>query len=183
MEETAEHRNEYHQGEIFAMAGGSIDHNRIVRNLENRMSRTLEADGCEVFFSDMRLWVEAVELFTYPDLMVICDQPEFYAGRRDTIINPLLIVEVLSESTKNYDRGEKFGFYRSIPMLQEYILIDQYKVHAEQFSLGQEGKWILTEYDDGDAILSCTSVNFQVPLKDVYDKVELERDARSTPRA
>ncbi|MDZ7304891.1 MAG: Uma2 family endonuclease [candidate division KSB1 bacterium] len=176
MEETAEYKSEYYQGEIFAMAGGSIDYNRIVRNLENRMSKAFEGKDCEVFFNDMRLRVDAVDLFTYPDLIVICGQPKFYENRRDTILNPLLIVEVLSESTKNYDRGEKFRLYRAIPTLREYTLVDQYKIHVEQFSLGQKGKWVLTEYDGAEAVLHCTSVDFQIPLTEIYSKVELESE-------
>ncbi|RMD86186.1 MAG: Uma2 family endonuclease, partial [Calditrichaeota bacterium] len=129
LEEAAEYKSEYYKGEIFAMSGASINHNRIVMNLSTELNTALRDTKCEVFMSDMRLWVEAVQLFTYPDIVILCEQPQFYDDRDDTITNPFIIFEVLSESTKNYDRGEKFEFYRSLPSFQEYILVDQYKVH------------------------------------------------------
>ena len=111
------------------MAGESVDHNQIITNLVIEIGAALKNKNCRIFSNDMRLWVESKNLFTYPDLVIICNKLEYYLDRDDTITNPLIIVEVLSESTENYDRGNKFLFYRSIPTFQEYILIDQYSVH------------------------------------------------------
>lgn len=126
LEEKAEDKSEYYRGEIFAMTGATMNHNQIAGNLYTVLNQAYPDKECRVFISDMRLWVKEKELFTYPDLLVICDKPVFYQNRRDTIANPLIIVEVLSESTKNYDRGGKFEFYRTLSTLKEYILIDQY---------------------------------------------------------
>lgn len=172
LEEAAEFKSEYYKGEIFNMAGASISHNRIAMNLSSEINLVLKNTKCQVFMSDMRLWVPAKELFAYPDILVVCNKPEFYPDRNDTITNPLIIVEVLSESTKNYDRGEKFVFYRSIPTFQEYILIDQYSVHIEQFNIGADGKWVLNEYNDVNDILRLSRIDFQIPLKDIYNLVE-----------
>ncbi len=171
-EETAEYKSEYYRGEIFAMAGASIDHNRIVSNLNMNLNQRLLKKNCEAFMSDMRLQVEPKDLFTYPDIMVICGKPQFYENRNDTITNPLIIFEILSESTKNYDRGEKFEFYRAIPTLKEYVIIDQYKIHVEQFSIGDAGKWVLTEYNDIHNELKLATVDLTIPLETIYSRVE-----------
>ena len=163
------------------MAGSTFNHGRIVRNLSTKLNESFQNKSCEVFTNDLRIRSDAVDWFVYPDITVICERLQPYENRRDTIINPLLIVEVLSDTTEDYDRGTKFTFYRSIPTLREYILIDQHKIHIEQFSLGADGKWVLTEYFHADDILRCASVDFQIPLREVYDRVEFaERGERST---
>ena len=172
LEEAAEYKSEYYQGEIFAMAGASFNHNSVVINLGSELHLALKNSPCRTFVSDLRVWVEAVELFTYPDLLVVCGEPEFYKNRNDTIINPVMIVEVLSDSTKSYDRGKKFEFYRSIPTLQEYILIDQYKIHVEQFYLDAEKKWGLLEFNRLSDILKLAKIDFQISLQDIYHHVE-----------
>jgi Uma2 family endonuclease len=172
MEEASEERHEYYQGEIFAMAGASIAHNRIVKNCINRFETGLIGKNCEAFMDNMRLWIEATGLFTYPDLMVVCGEPVLYQERDDTITNPVVIVEVLSDSTKNYDRGEKFKFYRSIPTLKEYILIDQYSVHVEQYYLEAPNKWILVEYNRLTDVLKFAKIDFEISLQDIYRRVE-----------
>ena len=174
LEEVAEFKSEYYQGEIFTMAGASSIHNRVVTNLLSEMHVALKNTKCQVFMSDMRIWVASKELFTYPDILVVCNKLEYYAERNDTITNPLVIIEVLSESTQNYDRGEKFVFYRSIPTFQEYILIDQYSVHIEQFYIGSEGNWVLKEYDDPNDVFKFTKIDFQIPLRDIYSLVEFD---------
>lgn len=149
LEETAEFRNEYYQGEIFAMAGESANHNRITGNIYIGLSNAFRKHKqCEAFVTDMRLWIKARDMFTYPEVLVVCGKAEFYPGRNDTVANPAAIFEVLSESTKNYDRGEKFEIYRALPTLREYILIDQYRVHLEHFSKNGQGKWVLEEFED-----------------------------------
>ncbi len=124
LEETAEYRSEYYRGEIFAMAGGSANHNRIARNLLIAFDDALEGKPYEAFITDMRLYVKKNGLYTYPDVMVVCGKLEFVKGRTDTLTNPVVIVEVLSESTEGYDRGTKFELYRAVDTLQDYVLID-----------------------------------------------------------
>jgi len=172
LEESAEYKSEYYQGEIFAFAGASANHNQIVINLVIEIGSSLKNKKCRIYANDMRIWVKSLDLFTYPDLAIICNNPEFYPDRDDTITNPLVILEVLSESTQDYDRGRKFLFYRSIPTLQEYILVDQYKSHIEQFYLDAEGKWLLSEYNDINDILKFSKIDFQISLKEVYNLVE-----------
>jgi Uma2 family endonuclease len=175
LEENAEYKSEYYKGEIFAFAGGSFNHNLIQGNLFTILNQARKKHNCFVFSSDMKLWIAEKELITYPDIMVVCYKPEFYPDRNDTIVNPLIICEVLSKSTENYDRGNKFLFYRSIPTFQEYILIDQYSFHIEHFYMETKAKWSLTEYDDTNDILKFFKINFQIPLKNIYDLVELNR--------
>jgi len=172
LEETAEFKSEYYQGEIFNMAGASINHNQIITNLVIEIGTALKNKECRIFSNDVRLWVESKNLFTYPDLIIVCNKLEYYPDRNDTITNPLIIIEVLSESTENYDRGKKFLFYRSIPTFQEYILIDRYSVHIEQFSMGDNRKWVLTEYNDLNDVLKFTKINFQIPFADIYSQVD-----------
>lgn len=171
LETVTESKSEYYDGQILPMAGGSRNHNRISLNLSSRLNSDLEQ--YEVFMSDMRLWISQQKLYTYPDVIVIFGQCKFGNNRNDTITNPLMIAEVISESTESYDRGKKFEFYRIIPTLQEYILIDQYRIHIEQFSRTAEDKWLLSEYAGTSAMLSLTSIDFQVPLSVLYRKVEL----------
>jgi Uma2 family endonuclease len=172
LEEAADYKSEYYKGEIFAMAGASLDHNRIVSNLNMDLNQRLLKRNREAFASDMRLQVETKDLFTYPDVMVICGKPQLYENRRDVITNPIIILEVLSESTKNYDRGEKFEFYRAIPTLKEYVVVDQHKIHVEQFSIGDAGKWVLSEYNDINNELILTAVDLTIPLQTIYSRVE-----------
>lgn len=174
LEEAAEYKSEYYDGEIFAMAWTTSDHNLVNGNVYAIMNLTFSTKDCVAYINDVKLWVEARGFFAYPDVVVVCGKVKHYESRKDTITNPILIVEVLSDSTKEYDHGTKFKFYRSIPTLREYIMIDQYKVHVEHFSLGSEGKWVLTEHHHPDEDLRCTSVDFQIPLREIYAKVEFE---------
>jgi Uma2 family endonuclease len=172
MEETSDIRHEYYQGEIFAMAGGSVNHNRVNKNLDRHFESGLSGKPCEAFMDNMRLWIKANGLFTYPDLMVVCGEPEFYEGRDDMITNPVVIIEVLSKTTQDYDCGGKFKLYRSIPSLQEYVVIDQYAVHVEQYYLEAPNKWIFTEYNQITDALQFAKIDFQIALRDVYYRVQ-----------
>lgn len=167
-EEKAEIRSEYYQGEIFAMTGGSINHNQIVLNLIRVFSSLPKP--CRTFATDLRLRVEAHDLFTYPDVMVVCGKPEFYAGRTDTITNPVALLEVLSKTTEAYDRGKKFEFYRALPSLREYILIDQYRAHVDQFIL-KEGNWQLIDVAE---VLRFDSVDFTCKVQEIYQDVDFD---------
>lgn len=174
LETAAESKSEYRNGLIIPMAGGTPNHNRITGNFYAALNFALKGQAYDVFASDLRLWIPQARLYTYPDVMVVSGQLQFAEGRKDTITNPLIIAEVLSESTANYDRGEKFRFYRTIPTLQEYILISQTEMHVEQFAKTADNKWILSEYDGQDTILTLNHIQFQVSLKDIYDKVDFD---------
>ncbi|MGB3206664.1 MAG: Uma2 family endonuclease [Crinalium sp.] len=171
-ETLAEYKSEYYDGEVVPMAGGSPNHNRIALNFSGALNFALKGQKYDVFMTDMRLWIPRQRIYTYPDVMVVAGNLEFAEGRKDTITNPLLIVEVLSKSTKNFDLGEKFEFYRTIPSFQEYILIDQTKIHVEQFAKTTDNKWLLSEYEDENATLALTNLQFEIPLVDIYSRVE-----------
>ena len=172
LEETAEGKSEYYKGEIFAMSGGSANHNRIVSSINAFFHSGLRGRRCESFTSDMRVQVKAHGLFTYPDAMIICGQPEFWNNRNDTVTNPILIVEVLSESTKDYDRGQKFEFYRTIPTLRDYVLIHQDRVHIEYYHKLEDGRWLLTEIGDPEALLILETVDLTLPVRSIYERVD-----------
>ena len=176
LEEEAEYRSEYYQGEIFAMSGGSANHNRIAGNLFVALRSALRGKPCEAFINDMRLQVKRHHLYTYPDVMVVCGKIEFAQGRNDTIANPILIVEVLSPSTEAYDRGKKFEFYRSIEGFQEYVLVDQQRMHIERYRPLGLGRWEMTTLDATDEDLSLTSVGIDLTLASIYERVDLESE-------
>jgi len=174
LEDAAEYKSEYYKGEIFAMAGGSINHNQIIMNVGTQLNQARPRHKCRSFATDLKLWIEKIDFFPYPDLMIICDKPQFYPARTDIILNPLVIIEVLSRSTEAYDRGKKFQFYRSIPSFQEYILIDQYSVHIDQFYIESTGKWSLRDYNDIKDIFQFSKIDFEIPLEKIYDLVDFE---------
>jgi Uma2 family endonuclease len=174
LEEAAEYKNEYYKGEIFAMAGASSNHNQIIGNVYSRLHQTINKHKCRVFMSDLRLWIEQQELFTYPDIMVICEKPKFYPDRDDTVVNPRIIIETISKSTEAYDRSKKFLFYRSIPTFQEYILINQYSPHIEQFYIDAENQWLFKDYTNISDILKFSKIDVEIPLKDIYFLIDFE---------
>jgi Uma2 family endonuclease len=174
MEEKSDVKHEYYKGEIFAFAGASINHNQVIFNFSALLHKALKNSKCRGFSNDLRVRVQEKDFFTYPDILVICGKPEFFNNRTDTVTNPVLIIEVLSDSTKNYDRGEKFEFYRSIPSLKNYILVDQYKIHLEHFSKASENKWVLTEYFKKSDALTIPDINVNILLEDIYDRVDFK---------
>ncbi|XHX76736.1 MAG: Uma2 family endonuclease [Stenomitos frigidus ULC029] len=171
LEEQAEFRSEYYDGQIFPMASGTPNHNRIAGNIYAALNLAFTDQDYDAFMSDLRLWIPRKSLYTYPDVMVVKGELAFAEGRKDTITNPVAIVEVLSDSTKNYDRGEKFEFYRTLFSFQEYLLIDQNKIHVEHCLKTTDNKWLLAEYEDIDTALSFTSIPFQISLAAIYKKV------------
>ncbi|GGA49740.1 Uma2 family endonuclease [Okeania sp. KiyG1] len=173
-EKTAEFRSEYRDGEIIPMTGGTLNHNRIGLNVVSALKYGTKGQSYETFMSDLRLSIPTKNIYTYPDVMVISTPVIYAEGRRDTITNPQIIVEVLSRSTESYDRGQKFEYYRRVNSFREYILIDQYRYYVEQFSKTEDGKWWLSEYEGDGAILSFSSVEFQISLSDIYENVEFE---------
>lgn len=174
LEETAEQRSEYRDGEIVPMAGSSINHNRIVRNVGRLTELALQGQPYEVFMSDLRLWIPRYHQYTYPDVLIIKGEPIFEEERTDTVLNPAIIFEVLSKSTSSRDRGDKFTYYRSLPELQEYILVDQYTIHIEQFSKTPEGNWLFSESDAEDGVLTLVSANCQIPYRQIYERVTFD---------
>ncbi len=142
LETSAETKHEYHDGEIIEMTGGSINHNRLVRNLIRLLDNALRKTIYEVFPSDLRLWIPQYNRGLYPDLMIIAGEPLFSDNRNDEILNPCLIIEVLSPSTSSYDRGDKFRYYRSIPQLNQYLLVSQGEILIESYSKTSENHWL-----------------------------------------
>lgn len=179
LEETAEFRSEYHEGEILPMSGGTINHNRITRNLVGVFGNLFQGKPYEVFMNDLRLWIPRHQRGVYPDVMVIEGQPLFTEGRQDEVLNPLLIVEVLSKSTKGFDREDKFRFYRSIPQFCEYVLIDQYEFLVEQFLKTESGQWLFQDYEGDAATVSFTSVGIEMSMSDIYERVIFESKEKS----
>ena len=176
LEEAAEFRSEYQDGRIIPMAGGTPNHNRIAVNFGGALNFATKGQPYDVFINDLRLWIPSKRLYTYPDLMLVAGKLEFAESRKDTITNAVIIVEVLSKSTADYDRGGKFKLFRSIPSFREYVLIDQYEMHVEQFVKTDDNKWILSEYDGADAVLRLSCVDFEMRLGDIYDRVNFESE-------
>lgn len=172
LEIASEIRNEYRNGEIVPMTGGTPNHNDIAGNLYVLLKSALKGKNYRTFYVDQRLWISAVNLYTYPDVMVLPKPLELQTGRKDTVMNPCFVAEVLSKSTQNYDRGEKFVAYRTIPNLQEYLLIDQYKIHVEHHVKTAVNQWLFSEYDDPTVILSLPTLECQFPIADLYENIE-----------
>ncbi|WP_396799051.1 Uma2 family endonuclease [Microcoleus sp. FACHB-1515] len=176
LEVNAKERHIYMDGEIIEMPGGTPNHNQIAGNLYASLNFALKRQPFQGFITDQRLWVPNLRSFTYPDVMVIAQPIELMEGRKDTLTNPLIIAEILSNSTESYDRAQKFAAYRSISSLQEYVLIDQYAMHVEHYAKAESRKWIFCEYDGEDSILTLASVVFQISLADLYDKVDFSSE-------
>ena len=175
LEETADYKNEYRDGEIVPMTGGSVNHNRIVLNLSSHLNFALRGTDYEPFSGDVRLWIPRHRIFTYPDIMIIQGKPAYYENRKDTITNPLVIIEVLSKSTQEYDQTNKFKFYRTIPGFREYILIDQYETYIEHFIKTEQNQWVLIgEHETSDAVLQLATVEVPITLNDIYQRVSFE---------
>jgi Uma2 family endonuclease len=172
MEVRSEDRHEYRDGEIVLMTGATPNHNRIARNLCTAMTIGLQGRSLEVFVADQRLWIAQARLHTYPDIMVIEGALVLQSGRKDTVVNPTLIVEILSKSTQAYDRSDKFVAYRTIPGFQEYVLVDQYSQHIEHYVKISTKKWDFQEYDETDTVVPLKSINLEVVIAYIYDKVE-----------
>ena len=171
MERKAETKSEYIDGCILAMAGASRRHNQIVFNLSGIIWSQLKDRRCAAYVSDMRVKVRETGMYAYPDLVAVCDEPEFEDAQVDTLLNPSLIVEVLSASTEVYDRGEKFAHYRRLSSLSEYMLIVQDKARVELF-LREREKWVFSEYAGMRDNVLLSSIKCEMTLQEIYDKVE-----------
>ena len=173
LETTAEYRSEYYDGQIIPMAGGKPNHNKISLNLSSVLNFALRGTSYDVFMSDLRLWIPNCRLYTYPDVMVVHTPLVFAENRQDTIVNPLAIAEILSDSTEKYDRGDKFRMYRTIPSFQEYLLISQTAMQVEKFTKNDSNQWVLSEYAGKDAKITFDLFEFEMSLDELYDRVEL----------
>ena len=169
-------RHEYINGEIIPMTGGLPNHNLIIGNLYAALNFLLKREPYFVFVTDQRVWIPKQRIHTYPDIMVVEGALQLQTGRKDTITNPLLIVEVLSKSTQTYDQGNKFKFYRTIPSFQEYILIDQYSIHVEQYYKTESNQWIFSEKDGEESIVKFNKIPFEIVLADIYNKVDFDAE-------
>ena len=173
LERVADYKSEYYKGEIFAMAGAGHNHNRIVENLSIEIGSFFKGKSCRTYSSDQRIHIPNTGLYTYPDLIIVCDKNQYLDDKKDTILNPSVIIEVLPESTEAYDRGQKFHFYRSIPSLQEYVLIDSGDFAAEVFRKNEEGFWVLaSEAYRLDDSLELASVGLTLSMADIYAQTE-----------
>jgi Uma2 family endonuclease len=171
IERHAEVRSEYLDGEMFAMTGGSFPHNLIVANVVGELRQQLKKRPCQVLPSDLRVHIPATGLYTYPDVVVVCGDARFEDQFVDTLLNPILLVEVLSPTTEAFDRGKKFEHYRSIPSLAEYLLIAQDEPRVEQYLRQDGNRWLLTVISGLEGTLALPSIECALALAEVYDKV------------
>ncbi|WP_107667284.1 Uma2 family endonuclease [Cyanothece sp. BG0011] len=176
LEEISEFKHEYHNGVIIPMTGGTINHNRIIRNLIYLLVNADKNKTYEAFSSDLRVWIPEYKRGVYPDVMVISEDPIFNENRQDEIINPCLIFEVLSPSTSSYDRGDKFLYYRSIPYLTEYILIDQANYFIEHYTKTDNNQWLLQDYQDIKDMIKLNSINIDVKISDIYENISITKE-------
>jgi Uma2 family endonuclease len=172
IERKAEFRSEYYAGEMFAMAGATDPHNLIAVTVVAELYQQLRKRPCFTYTHDMRIRVSAAGLYTYPDIIVVCGERQFLDDRQDNLLNPTLIVEVLSPSTEAYDRGKKFEHYRSIESLREYLLISSERISADLFTRQQDGRWLLTAASRLEDVIELQSIECRLVLADVYEKVE-----------
>ena len=179
LERKAETKSEYINGEIYAMAGASREHNFIVGDVFGELRTQLRGRRCELYSNDMRVRVSPTGLYTYPDVVVVCGRSRFEDALVDVLLNPTVIVEVLSPSTEAYDRGEKFAHYRYVASLQEYVLIAQDRMRVVHFARrGQQ--WLLTAYSHPDEVLALPSIECALPLQEIYARVELLAEEKPT---
>lgn len=180
-ERQADFRSEFYRGEMFAMAGASREHARIKDNLARHAGNRLEGGPCEVYTSDLRVKISATGLYTYPDVVVVCGEPQFEDEHVDTLLNPRVVVEVLSDSTERYDRGAKFGHYRQLPSVQEYLLVSQDSPLVERCVRQDDGTWTLKDFRGLDCTFEFASIPASVPLADIYRGVKFPEPAKPGP--
>ncbi|MFM7875073.1 Uma2 family endonuclease [Microcystis aeruginosa] len=174
LEETSEDKNEYRQGEIIPMVGATTNHNQIAGNFYRRFPLTINNQDYYTYMETVRLWLSDYSIYTYPDVMVIKGQPLYQGNSQSNVINPLIIVEVLSNSTQAYDRGDKFKFYRSLPTFQEYILIEQSSYSVERYYKQKDDQWLVDFLTGENAVLQLVSVDWQISLQDLYQRVNFD---------
>ncbi len=173
IERAATTKSEYFNGQMWAMAGGLEPHNLISANVIGELHTQFKGRPCRAYGSDQRIKVEATGLYTYPDASALCGKPGLEDKYRDTLLNPQVLVAVLSKSTERYDRGDKFGHYQRIPSLQDYLMISQKKHHVDHYRRQDDGSWLLRVYTSLDDLVELESVGCRLVLREIYDKVEL----------
>lgn len=173
-ERKQEFKHEYVNGEVLAMAGASFNHNRITSNIIVEVGSFLKNKSCDIFGSDLRISVKWSDSYFYPDVTIICDEPEFDDEKiKDTLKNPLVIFEILSASTEDYDMGRKQMYYMQIPSLKQYILIDSQKIQIRTITKKDEvGTWKFEEFNSIDELLSVAPINFQLTVPELYKGVK-----------
>jgi Uma2 family endonuclease len=171
LERQAPFKSEYHSGQIFAMAGASREHNIIAGNIIRRLGNRLDGTPCETYPSDMKVLVPATELYTYPDVTVACGEPQFLGHHGDVLLNPLVIVEVLPDSTAAYDRGPKFALYQRLESLQEYVLVSQDQARVETYLRQPDGQWLYSRVDGLESVVVLESLGCGLPLAEIYDRI------------
>ncbi len=172
IERAAETRSEYFDGEMFAMSGASRAHNKISLNIASSLNGQLADRRCEVYQSDMRVKVKSVGLYTYPDVVATCENPQFEDDVVDSLINPQVIIEVLSKSTEGYDRGKKFEYYQGLESLQEYLLVSQASPRVERYTRKSDNEWLLWTTGDVSGSVEIKSIQCELKLVDIFAKVE-----------
>ena len=173
LERSAETKSEYLDGDMVAMPGSSREHNLIVTNLVGELHQLLKGRSDEVYPSDLRVWIPEKRKYTYPDVSVACGEPRLQDEHGDNLLNPTLIIEVLSPGTESYDRGKKFEHYRSIESLAEYVLVSQYEWRVEQYVRQCDGSWLFTESTDPRSVVSLPSIGCELAMAEIYDKVPI----------
>ncbi|HEX8128751.1 MAG TPA: Uma2 family endonuclease [Pyrinomonadaceae bacterium] len=175
----SEEKYEFWNGEVFCMSGASLAHNQIARNIGTKLDTELRGRGCQSFPADLRVKVPAYPPYRYPDLTALCGQPEVERmGGLDMLVNPALIIEVLSSSTEAFDRGDKFTYYKSIASFSEYILVAQHRPHVSQFVRQENGVWSFMEFNDVAESVRCASVPCVLTLNEIYRDVVFEEAMR-----
>lgn len=175
LERCAPYKSEFHEGQIYAMTGASREHNLITVNIASELSVQLKKRPCEVYVNNMRVKAAEARGYHYPDIAVVCGTPQFEDAYLDTLLNPILLIEVLSPSTEAYDRGGKLAHYRKIETLREYLLVTQDMPSIERY-VRQGDSWVLTETEGLDATVTLECINCVLSLREVYDKVLDERE-------
>ncbi|AFL76311.1 Uma2 family endonuclease [Thiocystis violascens] len=170
--ERLEERTEYVAGEVFAMTGATEPHNLIVTNIVRELSTQMKGRPCRVYANDLKVHIAPADACCYPDVLVICDAPDFHDQRRDVVRNPILIVEVLSKSTEADDRGDKFALYRHLPSLQAYLLVTQQRPQVEIYTRETDGRWIMSDVHGRDAQFNIAAIDANLSLAEIYDKVD-----------
>ena len=172
LEDAAETRSEYRNGEIISMPGGTTNHNRISLNLAGSINLAFAQADYEVFMADVKLWIPDEQVYTYPDVMVVAGAVDYHNRRNDIILNPRVIIEVLSKSTEDYDRLGKFALYRTIPSFQEYVLVNQTRIQVEHYTKQAAKRWLLEDLDIEDAQVRFASIPFAISLEELYSEVQ-----------
>ncbi|HZH89814.1 MAG TPA: Uma2 family endonuclease [Pyrinomonadaceae bacterium] len=184
LELASEEKYEFWNGEVFCMSGASLAHNQIARNIGTKLDTELRGRGCQVFPADLRVKVPQYPPYRYPDLTALCGPPEIEnVNGLDMLVNPTLIVEVLSKSTEGFDRGDKFTYYKSIASFSEYLLVAQHRPHVSQFVRQESGVWTFMEFNDLTDTVRCASVPCALTLQEIYRDVTFDEAARNGNRS